>query len=360
MPLRGDADTSVAVASVLAQAHRSLELRIVIDDCTDASAASARRTADGDGRVQIETLRNRAAPASLVCHAQIQALEDTGPGPGAVAFAAGDTVWHPQWLTLLLGALEEPNVGATLGNRWYRTDDGGWGALFRRLWNAGAVVIMWWLQIPWAGGMAVKRRAMIEADVIGVWRRSMVEDVSVVTALRKAGWKFRLVPDCIAVEDGEPGLAEVTAFIHRQDLWARIYHPKWLLVMGHALLGAFLVILPLLLAAAGILTGEFSLALHAIAIGAGYVVCLFLLLLLLESDVNGTLDKTGQARQRWSARLVMRTLLAIPVVALFQAWTSVRAQFARQVAWAGVHYTFDDRRGVSIVCDRKRKSGVSP
>lgn len=354
MPLRGDSDASEAVKSVLAQTHEKFQLNVIVDSLADRVSLSARQASAGDPKCQIQELNDRLDSCSLVCNAQVQALDVQPPFEGVVAFAAGDTIWHPQWLTLLLDGLAEPEVGATLGNRWYVSEESGWGALTRRHWNAAATVAMWWLKIPWAGAMAIKSDVLEQCGVIDIWKHSMVEDVSVVASLRGHDWKFREVPDCVAVEVGELTFSEAAEFIARQDLWARLYHPYWPVVLTHAVLGIATLILPVVLVIAATLTASLFWLVGGALLLFIYIALLFVLVLMLEKDMNQTIERTGQQRQKWSFRTVFRSLLAIPLAQLVHGYVSIRAQFANKVVWSGVHYDIDGPFDVTLTGDEKR------
>ncbi len=51
-----------------------------------------------------------------------------------------------------------------------------WGALVRYLWNAAAIVQMYWYEIAWGGTLAVKRKAIEKAGLLERWRHAFCED----------------------------------------------------------------------------------------------------------------------------------------------------------------------------------------
>lgn len=102
-----------AIASVLEQTHRDLELLVVDDGSTDATAMIAAHFAGRDSRVTllrqsnggISTARNRALRRS------------TGD---VLAILDSDDVWEPEFLEAQLDILRtRPDVDIVTGNAWY-------------------------------------------------------------------------------------------------------------------------------------------------------------------------------------------------------------------------------------------------
>jgi cellulose synthase/poly-beta-1,6-N-acetylglucosamine synthase-like glycosyltransferase len=360
MPLKGHGDASKAIEGILGQSHQQLELSVIVDSDDDQVASSARKALSGRTNTKIKALDDRSNSCSLVCSAHLQTLKQNPNFEGVVTFAAGDTQWHSQWLQMLLDGLAEPGVGATLGNRWYVSSKAGWGALTRRHWNAVAISAMWFMEIPWAGAMAIRTEVLEQTGIPDIWGKAMIEDVSIVSTLRQHGLKFRHIPDCVAVETGEVGMSEAVAFIGRQNLWARLYHPAWLLLLTHAILGVITLLAPLVLVILAILAGSTSGVIVGVSAGLIYIGSLFILLLCVEADINKTLFRTGQQQQQWSLRAVLRSLVSIPMTQILHAYTVVRAHFAREVNWSGVRYEIEGPLNVRMKTNQGGRSGPEP
>ena len=56
-------------------------------------------------------------------------------------------------------------MGVASGNRWYMPAEATAGSLVRYLWNAAAVVQMYWYGIAWGGSLAFKTKLLREAGL---------------------------------------------------------------------------------------------------------------------------------------------------------------------------------------------------
>jgi glycosyltransferase involved in cell wall biosynthesis len=102
-----------AIASVLEQTHRELELLIVDDGSTDATATIAAHFAGRDRRV---TLMRQ--PNGGISPARNQALRRSQGD--VLAILDSDDVWEPQFLEAQLEILRtRPDVDIVSGNAWY-------------------------------------------------------------------------------------------------------------------------------------------------------------------------------------------------------------------------------------------------
>src|SRR5262249_25516930 len=146
--------------SLLIQDYPDFELRIIVDSREDpawdlvqeilrqhkADEASLNNSARKYGScsgIHLTTLREKRQTCSLIGSCLVQFVGERDDSCKLVAFADADMVVPPYWLRELAGALVDPAVGTTLGNRWYAPSTAGWGTLIRYLWNVGAVVPMW-------------------------------------------------------------------------------------------------------------------------------------------------------------------------------------------------------------------------
>ncbi len=142
---------------------------------------------------------------------------------------------HPSWLGELTAPLADEHIGAATGNRWYMPGAGSWGAMVRYLWNAAAMVQMYWYEIPWGGTLAVKRKVIDELGLLDRWRNAFCEDTMLFRQLGKRGLRVKFVPSLMMVNREDCGLGACLSWIRRQLLTARLYHPLWPLVLLHGL-----------------------------------------------------------------------------------------------------------------------------
>lgn len=101
-------------------------------------------------------MRDRPETCSLKNASLIQAYRGLEPEVEVVATIDADCTPHRTQLRELVAPLVDPQVGAATGDRWYMPEDAAWGGLIRYLWNAAAVVPMYWHRIAWGGTLAMR------------------------------------------------------------------------------------------------------------------------------------------------------------------------------------------------------------
>lgn len=229
MPLRGaDPFLSAAINSVLDQDYPRFELHIIIDHPDDPAWAAVQEVLDcrPGQNVRVSVLEDKPETCSLICSAVRQFIRTLDDETELVIVCAADMVVPRNWLKEAAIVLRDPNVGATLGNRWYMPRDARLGSLVRYVWNSGANVSMWRYQGVWSGTMALRVSDIHRVNLPEIWGRAMVEDMTVAEPLLKAGLELRHVPQLLVVNREETTVAGNYRFIRRQMLFTQLYHPR--------------------------------------------------------------------------------------------------------------------------------------
>jgi len=352
MPLRGaDPHLAAAIRSVVENGYPNLQLRIVVDDPDDPAWAVVEDTVEslGADNVRVSILRDKPAQCSLICSSLIQAFDESAETCDLISFCAADMVVPANWYWDSVDAMRDPAVGSLLGNRWYMPVKGRWGSLVRYAWNAGAVVLMCLFKIPWGGALALRPEDVRRSELRELWETSMVEDVPVYDAMRRLGLQMKFVPSLTMVNREEIGLGGAFRFLKRQMIWARLYHPRWTLVVAHSLMGLLSLAGPIVLAGWALAVGKPGIAAGLFGGVAAYVAGLALLAGLLESSVRSVLRVRNEEIGRWTVGWVVRLTLAIALTQLFYPLAVIACCFAREVNWRGVRYRILGRGKVRMV-----------
>ena len=151
-----------------------------------------------------------------------------------MALLDSDTIPHATWLRELAVPLKDPRVGVSSGNRWYMPARPTTGSLVRYLWNAAAVVQMYWYQIGWGGSLAISARSS-----------PVRSEAATGQCLRRRQHHLPLrpgsrIPDCFApslvmVNRETCDVRGVFGFLQRQLLTVRLHNPWWWAVLGHGI-----------------------------------------------------------------------------------------------------------------------------
>ena len=316
--LRGaDASLPAVLAALAAQRYPGAwRLQVVVDASADPAWPVLERFRARAPRLslQLQALEQRPPAGSLKCAALRQAFAALHPDAAVVALVDADAVVGPTWLADLALACLRPGVGGVSGNRWYQPSGGSLAGHTRAVWNAGALVLMTLLAIPWGGSLAV-RREVVEA---GAWTRllehGLCEDTGLLAPLRALALRFEFRPELLVIDhDDTISLPPLRRWITRQLLTARLHHPAWPLVALHGIGSALLL-------AGAALQGAWR------AVGLYELGCIALLLAIEAT----ALERPPRQLGGW-----LRALLPGQLI---DGWATLAAALARQVEWRGVHY----------------------
>lgn len=336
---------------LLTQDYPHYRVVIVVDSRDDPGWALVERARDDHPEcdVRLLPLTERRRSCSLKCSSLLQAIGGLEPGDEVVAQLDSDTEPHPTWLRELVAPLADPQVGASTGNRWYMPQDGSWGSLVRYLWNAAAVVQMYWYRIAWGGSLAVKRSVFDSTDLLERWGTALAEDTMIQSVLERGGLRLAFAPSILMINRESCDLGSFLEWVRRQLLIARLYHPAWPGVVLHALVTSLTPLTAAVVWAAAWATGQ-----HTAAAWAGWGLLLYMaflppMLWPLELAVRRIVRARGEKPPpiRWA--IVGKTLLAIPLTQLVYPVAVAGAVFLRRVRWRGVTYRVDGSQQIEMV-----------
>ncbi len=343
MPVRGGGRRlRQAIQSLVNQTYSNATLLIVVDSVQDPAFSIACDTIKNfpEERVRVTVLHDRRPHCGMVCSSLLQSLSECDDDTEIITFAAADTVLPCGWLEEIESVLSRPDVGATLGNRWYRPGNNA-GSLVLFLWNAGATIPMWLYQIPWAGALGLRCRDLEPTGLLEIWQRTIVEDTPVMLAMKNQNKKMAYSPQLIVPVDEEMDLRGCIEFISRQLLWTRLYHPCWCHVAAAAVSGALAVWLPFLLGLLAAVFQNFQLSGFFLAMGCLYVLGLFVFVIVLNRFVNRSLVNRGEPEVSLGISTLCKLLVLIPVAQIVSLVGICFVMFRRQVWWSGIRYRID-------------------
>jgi len=290
---------------------------------------------------------------SLKCDRVARAIGGIPEKFDVVCLIDADAVPDSCWLSDLIGEFEQDQVAAVSAVRWFLPPDAGWGSMLRYAWNSAAIPQMVIYGIPWGGSLALRRDAIRETDLVGVWSQSLFEDVLVHDWYRERGLKTRSAAGLFVVNREETSWGSAITWVHRQLLDARLYHSKWHLVLAHAM-GSSLLGLLLLggIVGAAVATNATWL-LISIALSLLFYLGNFCLLLILEHvavrAVRQRLARCGLGEYSGlSARQYARLFqLVLPLQAVF-FYAALKAAWTTRVSWRQAHYQVRGPRDIQL------------
>ena len=187
-------------------------------------------------------------PRSQKVQNLLTAIEKLPDDIEVIAFVDADVAIRENWLTLLVNPLQEPDIGTTVGGRFY----------FPQTWNIASLAESIWVNFQmsvqgdhrytmvWGGSNAFRREMLEKAKILQRWNEATIEDLNTTLAMRDVKQKVHFVPDCVAVtRTANRTWRQIFEFTNRQvimtfhmGLWAQwfaslmISLPKGVCVLG--------------------------------------------------------------------------------------------------------------------------------
>jgi len=345
LSLRGrDPFLEQCLSALLQQDYPNYRLHIVVDRPDDPARAVVEQVVQQQetDRVEVQVLTERRETCSLKCSSLVQTVSRLDESVEVVALVDADTAPHPTWLRELVQPLLSDKVGAATGNRWYMPQQASWGALFRYLWNAAAIVQMYWYRIAWGGTLAVKTSVIRELGLLDRWGKALCEDTMLFRELGRQGLKVEFVPSLIMVNREDCRLTDCLWWISRQLLTARLYHPGWPLVALHGIATTLLLVAAAAGAVFAAMVGQDTATAWLAGALIVYETAMILLLVPMEWAVRRILRARGEPT-RWLRGKVIRVALSLPLTQILYPVSLLAAMSARRTTWRKVVYEIRSR-----------------
>jgi len=347
----GDPFLPDCLRALLNQNYPCYEVRIVVDSREDPAWEIVAQTLQNQAatHVQVSPLVVRRQTCSLKCSALVQAVSQLDDSCEVVALVDADTVPHPNWLRELVTPLADGRVGATTGNRWYMPAKGQWGSLLRYLWNATAVVQMYFYVIPWGGSLALKTELLRRTQLLEKWGQALSEDVLLYSTLREQGLQIKFVPSLMMVNREECDISSFVRWEKRQLILARLYHPQWWGIVAHVILTTLILALAVVMLLAALVTRQWEASVWVSGGLAVYMTGAVLFLGSLEQSVRRVIQDRGELTTPFTATVMAKILLVIPLVYLVHMIALVSSILTGSVEWRGITYQIKNPWNIRLV-----------
>lgn len=238
VPCKGiDTKFEKNIRSFFSHDYSPYQLWFVVEDAGDPAAAVIQEIIDRcGGQSKAEQIRlcvaGRAAQCSqklhniLFCYRQIPADIE------ALVFADSDACADNDWLSHIVYPLRRPVVGAASGYRWFVPMTANLPTLAMSSMNAiiGQLLGNTRFNQAWGGSMAIRMETFRSLNLESIWSKSVCDDLTLTTAVRRAGKKMIYVPACMVASYASTQWGALFEFARRQFIITRHYAPRmwWL------------------------------------------------------------------------------------------------------------------------------------
>ena len=355
VPCRGiDAGLRENLAAIFAQDYHSFEIIVVSDRADDRAleiAADVCRTCETNGPVARVVIAGEATDTGQKVHNLRAAVDEADPRAEALAFVDTDARPSISWLGDLVAPLNDPEIGASTGYRWF-VSRGGLASHLRSVWNgsiASALSADGNKNFCWGGATAIRRETFERLEVAERWRGTVSDDFTLTRVLHEAGLSIKFVPQCLTPSFEDCGFGELIEFTTRQLKITRAYAAYlWKAVLtGSALFVVTFfggIILVSARAAEG-LSSAAPLALLLIIFVMGAVKS-FLRLRAVRSVIAD--------RGLRSVATTLAHLTLWPLASLLFLCNALAAGVSRRITWCGITYELKSSTETVIIRDSQK------
>ncbi|MGO9111615.1 MAG: glycosyltransferase [Thermoguttaceae bacterium] len=335
------------------QDYPDYDVWIVVDSARDAGWPVVNKLARQSGKhnIHVLALTERLASSSRKIAGMLQAMSRIDAAHEIVALLDSDTIPHATWLRDLAAPLKDPRVGVSSGNRWYMPARPTAGSLVRYLWNAAAVVQMYWYKIGWGGSLAISAKFLRESDLRQRLNNAFGEDSTICRSAQAHGYRIAFSPSLVMVNRETCSLKGVFGFLQRQLLTVRLHNPWWWAVVGHGVATTAALGLSCLLGAVAAATASWTAAASIGTALAAYWLSMVLLILPLEWCARRIVRSRGETITGFGVWGWLRAAMAVPLAQIVHFAALASAIFARTHRWRGVRYQFNGPSTVRVIED---------
>jgi ceramide glucosyltransferase len=341
VPCRGlDVGMKANIDAIFAQQYPAFEIIFITDRVDDPAVEiikEARRSFSGEsGPTMHFVVSGPAAASGQKVHNLRIAVPAAARQSEVFVFVDTDARPRPDWLAALINPLQDAQLGATTGYRWFVPVRGGVASHLRSVWNAAIASALG--EQPdknfcWGGSTAIRRQTFEAAAVSDYWQGAASDDFALTRALREHSLPIKFVPQCLTSSFEDCSFAELFEFTTRQIKITRVYASH---LWKQILLGGILFALSFF--------GGITLVIARALLGLSFATPLMLVLVIfalgsMKSHVRlrAVSQIISDSRLRkWGTTLAHLTLW--PLASLLYLYNAVTAAVSRRITWRGIAY----------------------
>jgi len=342
VPCKGlDSDFRKNITSFFNQDYENYHLWFVVADQSDPAYSELCKLKDQLGRtcktreVQI-LVAGQAESCSQKIHNLLYCYKKIGDDVEVLAFADSDICVRNDWISHLVWPLRQSKTGVATGYRWFVPKNNNLAGLALSAINARIAQLLGntLFNQAWGGSMAVRVETFRQLGLDKIWQKTLSDDLSLGSAVKKAGMKVTFVPACLVASHESVIWRELLEFGRRQFLITRIYAPRtwWfgLLSSLYSVLGLWATAAIAVYAAT---TNDKNLFLFA-AVPVVFFVSQLLQAILRQKMISKLLQNDWpQLKAACAADILVFWLWSLLLLFLI-----ISSAFGRTICWRGIRY----------------------
>jgi cellulose synthase/poly-beta-1,6-N-acetylglucosamine synthase-like glycosyltransferase len=340
VPCRGiDDGLKENIDAILAQEYPKFEVVFVTDRADDPSIAiieEVRREFTGSSPAMRIVIAGPASDCGQKVHNLREAVSKADSQSEIFVFVDTDARPIANWLRSLVAPLQDNELGATTGYRWFVPVRGGLASHLCSVWNAtiaSALGERLERNFCWGGSTAIRRETFNKRRVPEYWRGTVSDDFALTRALHDGDLPIKFVPQCLTASFEDCTFRELIEFTTRQLKITRAYASH---LWRGVLIGSSLFVF--------VFFGGIALVIARALLGLSFIAPLVLLLIILAlGSIKSYSRLRAVARVVSDQRLhsvgtTLAHLTLWPLASLLYLYNAVAAAFSRRITWRGITY----------------------
>ncbi len=337
VPCRGgDQSMDVNLTALVEQDYPHYEVIFVVDDANDLAV----RTIEEVSKGSICVTKLVIAPRAVGCSQKVENLREAAlradQSSDAFVFVDSDTRPAKTWLRNIVAPLQDQEIGATTGYRWFISENPTFSSELRSVWNASIASALGpntKTNFCWGGSMAIRRDSFDRLKIRERWAGTLSDDFALTRTLTAAKLPIVFVPQALTASVENCSFRHMIEFTTRQMKITRVYaKPLWILsFLGSGLFLAVMMTAALILILSG--SGTFAywfsvgviVLVSAASAGKSW-------LRLKAVGLVLTQHSTSLRRQQWT----QNTLWILTPAIFF--YNCISALLSRRMTWRGIRY----------------------
>ena len=233
-PCKGlDLDFEANIRAILRQDYDDYEVTFIVENSDDPAYPVIRRAMAEHPWVSTRVIvAGRATDSGQKVHNLRVATQHLSARIQYLAFVDSDARPRPEWLRALVLRLEQPDLGAVTGYRWFTPERPTVANALVYSMNCDVISLLTRSShhLIWGGSWAIRRDVFDAIGLRNAWKGTLSDDLVASRLMRQSRLEVRFEPVCVVASPLDVSLGNAMSFIRRQYLVARLYTFDWWLL----------------------------------------------------------------------------------------------------------------------------------
>lgn len=350
-PCKGDeVGLRANLESLFEQQYPDYEVVFVVDDESDPAAKIIEEVSHEEAKNATRSqiiVASKAINSSQKVENLREAVLHADERSEVFVFVDSDARPSKDWLRNLVAPLEDENVGAATGYRWFISKTPTIASELRSIWNASIASQLGPNtndNFCWGGSTAIRRETFEKLDLRTRWQGTVSDDFVVKRVMNEAGLAIYFVPKALTPSFSDCTFREMLEFTTRQMKLTRVYVQKFWLM---SFLGSGLYCITMIWALMIVIFSRTNdLAVYAA------LATLTLVAFLSATKSWLRLKAVSMVLPQYSSELKKQTFPQLTLWAISPTiflLNSIAALFSRRISWRGITYEMVSARETRVV-----------